>query len=316
MSKTVRVQITSPVPSVKARIDEIHAVIDRHSFIEPMIAGYSRRALFADPILNVKKTASALAQRIISKKENEIPVLPVTSVPSRSCCHKREVPSSLLRADARIAKTIEEQARDRLERRKHFHRSCVHEDSQRKGKVGILARRNFESPVLKKESVNGSSFARSSTPWREVSLVERIQSPEHVVPNRLVSDTRGNKDSLEDKPVQQTNIPVPVSQNEKSKMISLPQTNPDTVVRNDYEEVMIEKNYTIPNPLSPKSVLPKPPSFKAHSIPNLTLEELIAETQQLLDIEGGTVNDQSWADEDIVAEIERDIENLSRDIFV
>jgi hypothetical protein len=298
--KTVRIQIESPLADVKRRIDEIHAVIDKHSYITPMIEGGARRAILADSIMNAERINKIVSASVMGKEERELPCLPATNPRETGTTRKPEPPSSLLRAEAKIALTLEQQARERLERRKFFHRNCV-KDSQ------VESRTQTRSlPLLRHEPVNLSNESPRDSLHTSAAGISSL-GLKLGLPSESPSSSQ-SRHSVGPKP-------------------GLPPASPYC----SQSRPSVKSVQT----LQPVEILGKSPSPRAQSSPiklvsisppakrqeiqvndgPASLEELIAETQALLEREGGIADDQVWADQDIVAEIERDIEELSRDVL-
>lgn len=241
MKQTIRVQIESPLSNVKSRIDEIYSVIEKHSFIEPMISDGTRRALFADSVKNTEKVARILNNSVKERRDAEIPPLPVTNASPDYVTRKRMPPPSILKAESKIAVAIQQEARNRLERRKTNHRHCI--------------------------------------PYEERSI--RREEPELV----------------------------PLSETFKETSYRL--------CNDESPRVFLEGNANFRSETSQSVIedaLPEQANVVVIS-PATELEKLISETEELLDREGniaGILRDKDFKDDDLLAEIERDINDLSK----
>ena len=117
--KTVRLQIESPLAHVKARIDEIHAVIEKHQFVKPMIVDSGiRKSLFSNAVVNTQRIERVLREAVGNA---QVPSVPVSPIP---CVVPRKPNATIARNDAKISVATQREAQARLERRKHNHRNC------------------------------------------------------------------------------------------------------------------------------------------------------------------------------------------------
>ena len=333
-TRTVRIEVRGPSPlrDVKSRIDEIHAVLNKNSFIEPMID--SKRApfgLLGDSILNSK----TVGQLVSGGESKELPGLPVTN-PQRVISRPHGTPSSLLRTEAVIGLSIEQQARERLQRRKMYHRNCQET--------------NCQGPKQSSETLCG--VQAPYTPYkiqvdqlrpnsRRVRTIDRV-CPSNRAPtiDRVSSLSTSSTSSQPPRSVgsgPRTRVKSsPESANVSSSSTSsrtgagvrpcpesadahVTSSGPGSGLCPSSLQTLEEDQATLVDRVSPSR-----PSHQSGGInPSLLepqrvaspgrsgLERLIAETQQLLDQEIGAIDsDQIWADEDIVAEIERDIDHL------
>ena len=117
--RTVRVQIESPLSHVKARIDEIHAVIEKHKFVKPMVADAGiRKPLLSNAILNADRIENVLRTAVLNGHAPPVPVSPIPVI------DRRRSPPTLARNEAKLSVAAQREAQARLERRKYNHRNC------------------------------------------------------------------------------------------------------------------------------------------------------------------------------------------------
>ena len=241
MKQTIRVKIESPLSNVKSRIDEIYSVIEKHSFIQPMISDGTRRALFADSVKNADKVERILDDTVKVRRAAEIPPLPVTNASPEYVSRKRLPPPSILKAESKIAVAIQQEARNRLERRKINHRNCIPHE---------------ERPARRVEP----ELVPMCGPYKESSpRYFETESPRMYLEGTAHERSETSQSVIED------------AQTEPAKIVVIS--------------------------------------------PTTELEKLIAETEELLDREGkiaSTIHDQDFKDDDLLAEIERDINELSQ----
>ena len=257
-SPSVKVQFASPLSDVKSRIDQIYSVIEKNSegrLIKPMILGTSgvRRALFADSVENSDKVRSKLRQHIMRSGNDEIFPLPVTNPgnSNKTTTGRENIPWSVPKGEARLAVAAQEAAKQRIERRRHFHRNCVD-----------------VSPVK-------SFFSKPS-----------IQKVEEIVQQHELEE-------MQDSPPV---VRVAYYQKEKvAKVANFQKTK--------ISERTVERS--APVILSPQRDIKE-------------LEKLIMDTHELLEQEGfrDLLDDekQPLLPEDLVADLEREIEQLTRSI--
>jgi hypothetical protein len=172
--RTVRIDIEPPLSQIKSRIDEIYSVIEKHAFVEPMLSDGARRALVADSILNIDRNA----QKIYTSEK--VPDLSVTNVkPEYVGKMARQVPSSILRGEARIAVALEQEARNRLERRKLLHRNCT-ETAQQASRTDVISqqrqiqRRSPTRAMMDKHNIEASNSPIKS-PCTKISQKVTVQ---------------------------------------------------------------------------------------------------------------------------------------------
>jgi len=257
-SPSVKVQFVSPLSDVKSRIDQIYSVIEKNSegrLIKPMILGTSgvRRALFADSVENSDKVRSKLRQHIMRSGNDEIFPLPVTNPgnSNKTTTGRENIPWSVPKGEARLAVAAQEAAKQRIERRRHFHRNCVD-----------------VSPV--------KSFSKPS-----------IQKVEEIVQQHELEE-------MQDSPPV---VRVAYSQKEK---------------------VDKEANFFQEKKISERTVERSAPVILSPQRDIKELEKLIMDTHELLEQEGfkDLLDDekQPLLPEDLVADLEREIEQLTRSI--
>ena len=257
-SPSVKVQFVSPLSDVKSRIDQIYSVIEKNSegrLVKPMILGGSgvRRALFADSVENSDKVRSKLRQHIMRSGNDEIFPLPVTNPgnSNKTTTGRENIPWSVPKGEARLAVAAQEAAKQRIERRRHFHRNCVD-----------------VSPV--------KSFSKPS-----------IQKVEEIVQQHELEE-------MQDSPPV---VRVAYSQKEK---------------------VDKEANFFQEKKISERTVERSAPVILSPQRDIKELEKLIMDTHELLEQEGfkDLLDDekQPLLPEDLVADLEREIEQLTRSI--
>ena len=267
--RTVRIDIEPPLSQIKSRIDEIYSVIEKHAFVEPMLSDGTRRALLADSILNIERNG-----------QKNFPNLSVTNVrPEYVGKMARQVPSSILRGEARIAVALEQEAKNRLERRKLLHRSCTG-DPVRNNKTECRVPRQVEGKLVKKTSLT------MDQPQGEKSPCEReARAREEITPPILPRSNQSNRSSCRFDPlsdrVPRSEVKVPVErticEERCPQRVQESPCNPETQTRGEVIH------------LSP-------------------LDQLVYETNELL---GSEHLDYDFVHDDIISEIERDIEQLT-----
>ena len=240
-----------------------------------------RRALFADSIDSSEKVREKLREKVL----NEIPVLPVTNPVISSQSENPPIPWSVPKSEVRLIAAAHEKEKERIERRKNFHRNCIPVE-----KLALM--RNQVGKKWDGHIVQNSSETKTISDGFEFSTDDPTRGDEGIV------------DPVEKKPKEIDQVYKPLRSGKKEEKIDKPfQLTPHRSERKS--EPIVD----------PTNALEKRTAGGQSDIKEL--EKLIQDTHDLLEQEGFSyheTNNSEQLSEDLVAELEREIDELTKSI--
>lgn len=241
-----------------------------------------RRALFADSIDSSEKVREKLREKVLK----EIPVLPVTNPVISSQSENPPIPWSVPKSEARLIAAAQEKEKERIERRKIFHRNCVPVE-----KLAVM--RNQVGKKWDEYIVENSSETRT------------ISDPLEFSPD---DPTRGDEGIVSPVEKKSEEIDQLYKPNRSGKIT-------EDIVEPPYQRVPHRSERNAKLTVEKPRALEKGTAEGQSDIKEL--EKLIQDTHDLLEQEGFSyheTNNSEQLSEDLVAELEREIDELTKSI--